>query len=112
MSPFEIAFISIVAVSMTVMVINLRIWVKTRNSLANLLLAAAALGAGFQGVVELLQFNATSIEGFNTIIKISHIPLFILIVLVAWFVKFYFKTGRCASYRTIGSHWTRSFLTR
>ena len=94
MSPFEIAFVSIIAVSMTVMVINLRVWYKSRSRLANLLLAAAALGAGFQGVMELLQVNATSIERFNLIIKISHIPLFILIVSVAWFVKFYFRAGR------------------
>lgn len=105
MSPFEIAFIAIIAISMTVMVINLRIWFKSRSRLANLLLASAALGAGFQGVIELLQVNATSIESFNAIIKISHIPLFILIVSVAWFVKFYFRTGRNWLVYTISGLW-------
>jgi len=105
MSPIEIAFVSIVAVSMTVMVINFRIWYKSRSRLANLLLATAALGAGFMGIMELLQFNTTVIDRFNLIIKITHIPLLILILSVAWFVKFYFRTGRNWMLYTISALW-------
>ncbi len=94
MSAFEVAFVSMIAVSTTVLVINIRIAIKSKQGLANLLLATAALGAAFLAVMELLQFNATSIESFNNIIRIAHIPIFMLIVSVTWFVWFYFGTGR------------------
>jgi PAS domain S-box-containing protein len=105
MNEFEVAFVSIIAVSMTLMVINLRIWFSSKNGLANLLLSMAALGAGFLAVMELLQFNTTSLERYNLIIKITHIPIFMLIVSITWFVRFYFGTGRNWIAYTITSLW-------
>ncbi len=105
MSTFEVAFVSIVAVSMTVMIINLRIWFKSKSKPANLLLASAALGAAFLAVMELLQFNTTSIEHYNVIIKITHIPIFMLIVSITWFVRYYFGTGREWMAYSITSLW-------
>ena len=79
---------------MTLMVIHLRIWFSSKNGFANLLLSMAALGATFLAVMELLQFSSTSIEQYNLIVKISHIPIFMLIVSITWFVRLYFGTGR------------------
>ena len=105
MSPFQIAFVSIVAISMTVMGINLRIWIHSKNEIANLLLAVAGFGAAFLAVMELLQFDASDIQSFNRIIRITHIPLFMLIVSITWFVKFYFQTGRRWLVLTITGLW-------
>lgn len=105
MSPFEIAFISIVAVSATVMGVNLWIWIHSKNGIANLLLALAGFGAAFLAIMELLQFDTTDIHHFNRIIRITHIPLCLLIVSITWFVNYYFHTGRRWLAMTISGLW-------
>jgi len=54
----------------------------------------AALGAAGLAVMELLYYRTVSLEEFNLLLKLMHIPLFVLIVSITWFVWFYFKTGR------------------
>ncbi len=84
MSAFEVAFVSIIAISVTLMVVHLRIWFKSKSQMANLFLASAALGAAFLAIIELLQFNTTSIDSYNAIIKVSHIPIFIDLIIHLW----------------------------
>lgn len=54
----------------------------------------AALGAAMLAVIELLFLKTTSVDRYNFLIRLVHIPLFILIVSITWFVWFNFKTGR------------------
>jgi formate hydrogenlyase transcriptional activator len=65
----------------------------------------AALGAALLAAMEMLSFNTSTIEGHKQLISLVHIPIFILIVSITWFVWFYFKTGKLWLALSISALW-------
>jgi len=102
---FSIAYISFITLALTLLVIHFRVWLSRRTDLDNLMFSLAALGAALLAVSELLFLNTTSLEKYNLLIRLVHIPLFILIVSITWFVRFNFKTGRIWLAYTITALW-------
>lgn len=105
MSFFSIAYISFITLALTLLIIHFRVWLSRKQDMDNLMFTLAALGAALLAVSELLFFRTTTIERYNLLIKLVHIPLFLLIVSITWFVWFNFKTGRLWMAITITVLW-------
>ncbi len=106
MSIYIIAYISFITLAFTLLVIHFRVWLSRKQDLDNLMFTLAALGAALLAVMELLLFETSSLEKYNTLIRLNHIPLFILIVSITWFVRYNFKTGRLWMAYAITGLWT------
>lgn len=106
MSFFSIAYIAFITLALTLLIIHFRVWLSRKQDLDNLMFTLAALGAAKLAIIELLFFRTTSVEGFNLLLRLVHIPLFILIVSITWFIWFNFKTGRLWMAITITALWT------
>jgi PAS domain S-box-containing protein len=106
MSIFIIAYISFITLALTLLVIHFRVWLSRKKDLDNLMFTLAALGAAFLAVMELLLFKTSSLEKYIVLIRLNHIPLYILIVSITWFVWFNFKTGRLWMAYTITALWS------
>ena len=85
--------------------IHFRIWLNRRRDLDNLMFSLAALGAALLAVLEMFSFNSSSVDAHRQLISLMHIPLFILIVSITWFVWFYFKTGKLWLAFSISALW-------
>jgi len=107
---FSIAYISFIAIALTLLIIHFRVWFSRREDLDNLMFSLAALGAAGLAVMELLYYRAVSLEEFNLLMKLMHMPLFILLVSITWFVWFYFKTGRKWMARSITILWALGLI--
>ena len=70
----------------------------------------AALGAALLAATELLFLKTTSLEKYNLLMRLVHIPLFILIVSITWFVRFNFKTGRLWLAYSITALWALGLI--
>ncbi|MCJ7716362.1 MAG: sigma 54-interacting transcriptional regulator, partial [Anaerolineales bacterium] len=107
---FSIAYVSFIAIALTLLIIHFRVWLSRRGDLDNLMFSLAALGAAGLAVMELLYYKTESLEEFNLLMKLMHIPLFILLVSITWFVWFYFKTGRRWMAISITALWTLGLI--
>jgi len=94
MSFYSIVYTSFITLALTLFIIHFRVWLSRRQDLDNLMFTLAALGAALLAASELLFYKTTSLDKYNLLIRLVHIPLFILIVSITWFVWFNFKTGR------------------
>lgn len=110
MGVFSIAYISFIAIALTLFFIHFRVWLGRRKDLANLLFSLSALGAAMMAVLELLYFQTDSVDEIVLLIKLTHIPLFIMLVSITWFVWFYFGTGRRWMAMGITILWTLSLI--
>ena len=107
---FSIAYISFITLALTLLVIHFRVWLSRRADLDNLMFSLAALGAALLAVSELFFLKTYSLEKYNLLIRLVHIPLFILIVSITWFVRFNFKTGRVWLAYTITALWALGLI--
>ena len=82
MSIYSIAYVAFISLALTLLIIHFRVWLSRRQDLNNLMFTLAALGAALLATVELIAFNTSSVEGHKLLIKLMHIPIFILIVSV------------------------------
>src|SRR6266487_2916283 len=73
---------------------HLAIWVKRRSGVAHLLFALSALGAGGNALAELGMLKATTVEGYASALRVAFVPLVLLAIAMAWYVRSYFGTGR------------------
>lgn len=71
--------------------IHLFVWVRDRRRWLHLLFASAALGAAGMGFVELVLLHAASVDQYLLLIRWGHVPLFVLLVSIVWFV--YLRSG-------------------
>ena len=110
MNFFSIAYISFITLALTLLVIHFRVWLSRRGDLDNLMFSLAALGAALLAATELLFLKTTSLEKYNLLMRLVHIPLFILIVSITWFVRFNFKTGRLWLAYTITALWALGLM--
>src|SRR4051812_840480 len=79
---------------LTVAMIHLVIWVHDKQSIIHLLFAVAALAVAGVATGELQMMLATTPEQFGRWLRWSHVPLFVAIVSIVWFVRLSFQAGR------------------
>ena len=90
----EVAWIMMIAASLTLGVIHLFVWAKQRSQYAHLLFFALALAAAIFGAFELAMMRAQSPASYATELRWAHVPLAAGALAVVWFVHFYFDAGR------------------
>jgi hypothetical protein len=82
------------AVCLTLAAIHFAIWLKRRRDVAHLLFALSALGAGGSGFIELTMLKATTVAGYVAALRLSYLPLTMLLIAMAWYTCKYFGVGR------------------
>jgi two-component system, LuxR family, sensor kinase FixL len=82
------------AVCLTLAAIHFAIWLKRRGQIAHLLFALSALGAAGSGFIELTMLKATTVAGYVTALRLSYLPLTLLLIAMAWYACKYFGCGR------------------
>ncbi|KPK28931.1 MAG: hypothetical protein AMJ61_00005, partial [Desulfobacterales bacterium SG8_35_2] len=78
----------------TFALIHLFIWFRQRGVIAHLLFSIAALGAAGCAFAEFWALTAGTIETYHSTVRWQHIPVFILLVSLVWFIVVYFGTAR------------------
>jgi len=74
--------------------LNLLVWLRSRNSWPNLLFAIAAFSAVAVAMIELRMMHAQTPDEYIELFRWMHVPMFCLIISLAWFVHFYLGGGR------------------
>jgi two-component system, LuxR family, sensor kinase FixL len=74
--------------------INLVIWFNDRRNFTHLLFASAAIAVAAIVINEMRMMTPESTEGFGWWLRWTQVPLFVAIVFIVWFPRFYFQTGR------------------
>jgi PAS domain S-box-containing protein len=82
------------AACLTLGFMQLFMYMRTRDSLAKIFFFGAAIGAAGSAIFELIMFHATTVPTYSFAIRYSHIPIYILLVSLVWFVDIYFKTAQ------------------
>jgi PAS domain S-box-containing protein len=82
------------AVCATLALIHLAVWRERRLQVTHLLFALTALGAAGNAIAELGMMKATTVEGYTTALRLDFVPLVLLAISMAWYVRSYFGTGR------------------
>ena len=103
------------AVSLTLGMIHLFVWVKYRSQLAHLLFFVLATSATAVGAFELAMTHAPSAAAYAGTLRWAHVPLAIVVLSIVWFVYFHLRAGRlwlawaACGFRLLGL--TLNFLT-
>jgi PAS domain S-box-containing protein len=74
--------------------IYLLVWSKQRERWEHLLFSCSALAAGVIAGLELAAMRAETTAQYGALLRWAHLPVWILIVSVAWFVHLYLRAGR------------------
>ena len=82
------------AVCATLALIHLAIWFGRRSQVVHVLFALTALGAAGNALAELAMLKATTVEGYATALRVSFVPLVLLVISMPWYVRSYFGAGR------------------
>lgn len=106
MSWITVAWSMASAVCLTLAAIHFAIWFKRRREVAHLLFALSALGAAGNGFIELLMLKATTVAGYVAALRISDLPLTLMLVAMAWYACTYFGYGRPILAMVITVAWT------
>jgi hypothetical protein len=69
------------------------VWVKSRDSWANLLFAIAAFSAVPVSMIELRMMHAQTTDEYVVLLHWIHVPVFCLVVSLAWFVHLFLGGG-------------------
>jgi PAS domain S-box-containing protein len=110
MSVLTILWSAAAAACLTLAVLQFSVWLRRRDSLASLIFAFAALGAAGNAIFELAMLHATEIPTYDTAIRYSHIPIFVLLVSLVWFVAVYFQTAQRWLAWVITFSWTAGLI--
>ena len=79
---------------LTLAVINLVVWCKSRKAWAYLLFSLTAASMAAFTFFELWMMQAESLAEFATAMRWAHVPLFLWLVSTTWFVRLYLGAGR------------------
>src|SRR6266487_4112841 len=82
------------AMCATLALIHLTIWFQRRSQVVHLLFALTGLGAAGNAFAELGMLKATTVEGYASALRVAFVPLVLLAIAMAWYVRSYFGTGR------------------
>ena len=82
------------AVCFTLAGIYLLVWCKQRDGWVHLLFSCSAVAAGVIAGFELAAMHAATTAQYGVLIRWAHLPVWMLIVSVVWFVRLYLRAGR------------------
>jgi len=82
------------AACLTLAFIHLSVWARERTRLAHLLFATIALAAAAMAPIEALMMRSETTEEFGSAVRWQHVPGFVAIVAMVWFVRAFLGTGR------------------
>jgi two-component system, LuxR family, sensor kinase FixL len=74
--------------------IHFLVWQQGRNRWGHLCFAVGAIAAAAVAACELLMMRADSVEFYGTVLYWAHLPVWVLIVSVVGFTRFYLRAGR------------------
>lgn len=81
------------AVCLTLGVIYAVAWSGRREDWAKLWFAATAVAVAALAIAELLCMQATSVEAYGRVQRWAHVPVFVILIGIPWFVRLYFRAG-------------------
>lgn len=84
----------IAGICLTLAVLHLFVWIRSRRSWANLIFAIAAFGGAAMAVGELHMMRSPSPAAYGQAIRLLHIPVGMVVVSLVWFIRFYLRAGR------------------
>src|SRR5688572_14296853 len=84
----------VAAACMTLAVMHLIIWIRARDGWSHLAFSCNASASAMIGGFELAMMHAATPEQFAALCRWTHVPLFVLVVSMVWFVRLYFRAGR------------------
>ena len=82
------------ALCFTLAGIYLLVWCKQRQGWVYLLFSCSAVAAGVIAGFELTSMRAETTAQYGAILRWAHLPVWMLIVSVVWFVRLYLRAGR------------------
>ena len=82
------------AVCFTLAGIYLLAWCKQRDGWVHLLFSCSAVAAGVIAGFELASMHAETTAQYGALMRWAHLPVWILVVSVVWFVRLYLHAGR------------------
>jgi PAS domain S-box-containing protein len=82
------------ALCFTLAGIYLLVWFKQREGWEHLLFSCSALAAGVIAGFELTSMRAETTAQYGAVLRWAHLPVWVLIVSVVWFVRLYLRAGR------------------
>ena len=74
--------------------IYLLVSLKLRRGWEYLLFSCSAVAAGAIALLELTSMRAETTEQYGALLRWAHLPIWILVVSLVWFVRLYFRAGR------------------
>src|SRR6266403_5208981 len=82
------------AVCLTLAGMYLLVWCKQRDGWVYLLFSCSAIAAAVIAGFELASMRAETTEQYGAILRWAHVPVWVLIVSLVWFVRLYLHAGR------------------
>ncbi|MFZ3376413.1 MAG: PAS domain S-box protein [Chthoniobacterales bacterium] len=82
------------ALCFTLSGIYLLVWFRQREQWVHLLFSCSAVAAGLIAGFELAAMHAQTTAQYGALIRWAHLPVWILVVSVVWFVHLYLRAGR------------------
>lgn len=80
-------------ICLTLAGVHFLVWVKSRDSWANLFFSIAAVSAAVTSVFEMDMMHAPTPEVYDELLRWSYVPVGLMVVSVAWFVRCYLRGG-------------------
>ncbi len=94
MSLVTIIWSMIASACLTLAAINVLVWFQNRKAWANLLFSLLATGTAVFAYFELRMMRAGTPAEFASVLKWGHIPVWLLIISLVWFVRLYLNAGQ------------------
>jgi two-component system, LuxR family, sensor kinase FixL len=82
------------AACLTLAALHLLVWLGERSAWANLLFSVTAVASAAFTFFELWMMRAQTPEEYGTALRWAHVPVWLWLVAIAWFVRVYLKAGR------------------
>jgi two-component system, LuxR family, sensor kinase FixL len=82
------------AVCLTLAGIHLFVWLNARTAWGHLLFSCSAVGVAAVAACELLLIRADAVDQLGTVMRWSHVPLWVMFVSVVWFARIHLHAGR------------------
>ena len=75
-------------------VLQLLVWFNSRDSWPYLLFAITALAGAGTALLELALMQSQSPSQYGALLRLYHVPIFVIVVGLVWFIRSYLKAGR------------------
>ena len=81
-------------ISLTLAAVNLLVWLRDRDAVANALFSVSAVAAAVLAMQELALMRAQTPAEFGAILRWMHVSAAMIVIAVVWFTHLYLGAGR------------------